>query len=384
MKKKIAVLGSTGSVGRQTLQIIESHPDDFELVALTAHSNTDLLAQQTLKFKPKYAGIVDVNAFAHAKETFPLGVKLLTGKECLLEVCALKEVDVVVMAVVGISGLLALMQAIKCGKTIATANKEALVCGGKLVNDALKKSPNAKIIPVDSEHSAIFQCLQGLKRQEVHKIILTSSGGPFKYWEKEKIKEAKAKDALNHPVWSMGQKITIDSATMMNKGLEIIEAKWLFDVLPQEIEVVVHPEAIIHSMVEAVDGAVLAQMGLPDMKLPIQYALYYPGARRHMQHYLDFKRIQELTFFLPDYDKFPCLSLAKRALNMGGGACVALNSANEAAVELYLRDMIKFYDISTAVELAMEQFGTEKEPAISEILRIDEESRKFVYKRFNQ
>ncbi|MGI6174905.1 MAG: 1-deoxy-D-xylulose-5-phosphate reductoisomerase [Christensenellales bacterium] len=375
MRKRLAILGSTGSIGTQALDIVRNHPDLFEVVALSANRNTALLQRQMEEFKPSYACVCDQQA---ARELEPAdGLHVLTGPDALQEICALQEVDLILLCVVGISGLRALMHAIQCGKKVALANKESMVCGGTLVQKALARHPKAEIIPVDSEHCAIYQCLCGEQKRDVKRLILTGSGGPFRTWEPERIAQASKEMALKHPVWSMGQKITIDSASMMNKGLEVIEAKFLFDISEQQIDVLIHPQTTIHSMVEFQDGVVMAQMGIADMRVPIQYALHHPKGRLAFSERLNFLSLQPLTFEEVDENKFPCFALCREALRKGGSAPVAINAANEAAVALFLEDRIRFSGITKAVEAALNRFGSIKDPDLEHIFDIDAESRAY-------
>jgi 1-deoxy-D-xylulose-5-phosphate reductoisomerase len=382
LKKRIAILGSTGSIGTQTLDIVAAHREEFEVVALCAHSNIQLLKKQIAQFAPAFVGVTDRERAAELERDLPKGAELAGGPDALLLACEREDVDLVVLGVVGISGLSALMRAIACGKKIALANKEALVCGGSLAKAALLDNEKAEILPVDSEHSAIFQCLQGTKSGDVEKLILTGSGGPFRLWEKEKIANATREMALNHPVWSMGAKITVDSASMMNKGLEVIEAHYLFDMRSEDIDVVVHPQGAVHSMVQLRDGAVLAQIGLADMRLPIQYALYYPGNRRYLGGRLDFAALGRMDFEPVQAEKFPCFALAREALLMGGTAPVALNAANEAAVGLFLREKIRFGAIADIVGKALYKFGKGKQPDLQMVFEVDAAAREFVAKEF--
>ncbi|MGI6169769.1 MAG: 1-deoxy-D-xylulose-5-phosphate reductoisomerase [Christensenellales bacterium] len=383
MKKRIAILGSTGSIGTQTLDIVAAHWEEFEVTALSAHSNVDLLQQQIARFSPAFVGVADRARGEMLRRDLPKGTQLAVGEDAIIAPCCRKDVDIVVLAVVGISGLAALMQAIACGKKVALANKEALVCGGRLVKDALAQHPEALIVPVDSEHSAIFQCLQAAQPGDVERLILTGSGGPFRLWERDRIAQATKEMALNHPVWSMGAKITVDSASMMNKGLEVIEAHYLFDMPPEDIDVVVHPQGVVHSMVEMRDGAILAQMGHADMRLPIQYALGYPGARRHLAGRLDVSALGSLEFEPVQMEKFPCFGLARQALLAGGTAPVALNAANEVAVALFLQERIRFGRIAELVEEAVMRFDSEKQPDLQTIFEVDAAIRDYITKKFD-
>ncbi len=370
----IAILGSTGSIGKQTLDIIRNNQENFKVSVLTAYSNYELLYQQAMEFKPDLIAIADVNQYKKLKDLLDDKTIILSGRKGITEAASYERSDLVVSAIVGIAGLEPTYQAIKSGKRIALANKEALVTAGNLIIREAEKV-GCSIIPVDSEHSAIFQCLKDEKTY-VNNIILTASGGPFRNKTISYINQATAKDALNHPNWSMGKKITIDSATLMNKGLEVIEARWLFDMPSDKIKVCIHPESIIHSMVEFVDGAVIAQLGIPDMRIPIQYALTYPTrAVTHLKK-LNLAKIGTLNFEEPDYNKFPCLELAYSALNQGDSSCIVLNGANEIAVNYFLLGKIKFTEIYETVLKALESHNTVSVTTIDDVYQIDEWSRK--------
>ncbi|MGI6004055.1 MAG: 1-deoxy-D-xylulose-5-phosphate reductoisomerase [Christensenellales bacterium] len=374
--KKIAILGSTGSIGTQALDVVSRHPDELEVVAMTAGSNAEAFLRQIKAYRPAFAAMADESAAQAIRGDIPPGVRFSSGKNCLIEAASFHEADMVLVAVVGIAGLPAVMAAIDAGKDVALANKEALVTGGKLVMQAARQK-GVKILPVDSEHSAIFQCLQGAPENALRRIFLTASGGPFRTWEKERIAHAKAGEALRHPNWLMGDKITVDSATMMNKGLEIIEACHLFHLPVEKVEVVVHPQSIIHSMVEFWDHSVLAQLGYADMRLPIQYALLYPQRKASPMKPLDFSDIKELTFEQPDTERFPCLKLAMDAGWRGGMAPVILNAANEVAVAAYLEDSIGFYDISDLCSRMLESTQIDEDPSsIEAIHHMDDVTRK--------
>ncbi len=360
-RRRIAILGSTGSIGRQTLDVVRQHPDRFEVDLLTANNSWELLASQAREFNVNNVVICNEDRYHDLSEA-------LSGSDTKV-FC-----DIVVAAMVGFSGLLPTISAIKAGKIIALANKETLVAAGSIVM-GLSRKFNAPILPVDSEHSAIFQCLLGASGNAIEKIHLTASGGPFRDWPKERIAAARKEEALRHPRWNMGAKITIDSATMMNKGFEVIEARWLFDIDPGHIKVVVHPESIIHSMIEFSDGAVLAQMGHPDMREPIQFALSFPERLTLDNRKPDFAEIGSLTFQEPDTSRFPALALAYRAIGRGGNIPCAMNAANEAAVAAYLPDRISFYDISDIVERCMEEEDFIAEPDLDCIL--DTNARSF-------
>ena len=373
----IAILGSTGSIGTQTLDVVQRYPDRFSVELLTANENVELLAKQAVDFRAKHAVICNEKKFLELKQALAgTGIQAHAGMDAVCDLAADGTVQTVVGAMVGFSGLRSTVAALKAGKKIALANKETLVAGGCVV-DALLKGGNGSVIPVDSEHSAIFQCLLGNKGNKVAKIHLTASGGPFREWKKEDIAKAVAADALKHPNWNMGAKVTIDSATMMNKGLEVIEAKWLFDIAPGLINVVVHPQSIVHSMVEYEDGAVIAQMGAPDMREPIQYALTWPERLPLNNRKLDFAVLGQLVFEAPDPDRFPCLGLAFEAINRGGTAPAAMNAANEVAVKAYLEGRIGFYGIPDMIEKTMDGVEIVGEPSLEDIFLVNEEARAY-------
>jgi len=374
-KKNIAILGSTGSVGTQTLSVIREHPDLFEVQVLTAGNNYELLIEQAREYRPKAVVITNENHYKAVKEALsPLGIEVLAGAKALVEVVQIPSVDIVLTALMGFSGLEPTLAAVKKGKTIALANKETLVVAGKLITDAAKKY-NATILPVDSEHSAIYQCLVGEPDLTVEKVILTASGGPFLGKNREFLSSVSPSDALKHPNWQMGQKITIDSASLMNKGLEVIEAHWLFDVDACQIDVVVHPQSIIHSMVQFQDGSIKAQMGLPDMKLPIQYALGYPKRLKNDLPRLDFGLYSQLTFDKPDREAFPNLGLAYEALETGGSMPCVLNAANEIVVAAFLKREIGFLEMSDVISDTMVKIDFEEAPDLKDFLEIDYLSR---------
>lgn len=377
MKKKIAILGSTGSIGRQTLDVIRQHKDLFQVELLTANNSADMLISQAIEFDANAVVICNGARYAEVNEALaPHGIKVFTGMSSVCELAAADNVDVVVASMVGFSGLRSVIAAIEAGKTIALANKETLVTAGRIVM-GLAAEHHASILPVDSEHSAIFQCLLGAGRNEVSKLHLTASGGPFRTWDRDRIANADAASALRHPNWNMGAKITIDSATMMNKGFEVIEAKWLFGVDPADINVVVHPESVIHSMVEYADGAVLAQLAVPDMREPIQFALSFPDRLPLESRRLDFAEIGKLTFERPDLERFPCLSLAYEVIRKGGNAPCALNAANEIAVAAYLGGHIGFYGISDVVERSLSMADFVADPTIDDIFATDAAVREY-------
>ena len=375
--KKILLLGSTGSIGVNSLNVIRKFPERFSVSVLTANNNIDLLQKQIEEFHPETVVVVDINKAGELKSNLKENCKVLSGKDALCEVASQSDYDILLGAVVGFSGLAPTIEAIKRGKRIALANKETLVVAGELVT-SLALEHNAEIIPVDSEHSAIFQCLVGEKKEQVEKLIITASGGPFLNIDKEKFSSVTVKEALNHPNWNMGNKITIDSATMMNKGLEVIEARWLFGFLSNQIEVVIHPQSIIHSMVQFVDGSIKAQLGYPDMCLPIQYALTYQERFKNDMERTDMPKINQLTFYKPDYEKYTCLGLAFQVLADGGTAPCILNEANEVAVSRFLKEEIKFSDIPVSVEKALNKFVNHATPDIETIFECDRLTREYV------
>jgi len=367
MKRKIAILGSTGSIGRQTLDVVRQHPDRFEVSLLVANNSFELLCQQASEFDVSTVVICNEQHYDKVASTLqPKDIKVFAGISSACELVAGSEVDIVVAAMVGFSGLQPTLSAIKAGKIIALANKETLVAAGDIVMDAASRY-NAPILPVDSEHSAIFQCLLSAQGNAVARIHLTASGGPFRTWPRERIAAATKADALKHPNWSMGDKITIDSATMMNKGFEVIEAKWLFDIPLDKINVVVHPESVVHSMIEFEDGAVIAQLGCPDMREPIQLAMSFPQRLPLNNRKLDFSALGALTFAQADMERFPALALAFAAIRRGGNAPCALNSANEVAVAAFLQDRIGFYDIPAIAEKCLEGLDFIERPGLEDI-----------------
>lgn len=374
--RKISILGSTGSIGTQTFQVVEELKD-IQVCGISGNNNIELLEEQAIKFKPQIVAVMDTQKAEILKNRLAgQNVKVLSGMEGLIAVATMDEVDTVVTSVVGNIGLKPTFEAIKAGKNIALANKETLVSAGQLIMDLAKKH-NVKIYPVDSEHSAIFQCLQGNEHNEIHKIILTASGGPFRGKNKNELEKVTIKDALNHPSWSMGQKITIDSATLMNKGLEVMEAKWLFDVEAEEIQVVVHSQSIIHSAVEYKDGSIIAQMGMPDMRVPIQYALTYPERKFNNFQRLDFITMGNLTFEKPDIETFKCLQLAYDALRIGGTMPAVLNGANDIAVYRFLNGEIGFLEIPVLIEKTMNAYNTKKDYNLEDLLEADSWAREF-------
>ena len=376
MKKRITVLGSTGSIGTQTLEVIGSHPEDFELTAITAGKNIDLLVEQAFKYSPQYVVIADEEKYRDVVEALSsIPVKVMAGSESLAEVASQTDADMVVTAMVGYSGLTPTVEAIRAGKDIALANKETLVVAGEYITQIARQN-KSKIIPVDSEHSAIFQCLTGETGNKVEKIILTASGGPFRGKTSNQLKNVTKKEALMHPNWCMGDKITIDSATMMNKGLEVIEARWLFSLSADQIEVVIHPQSIIHSIVQFVDGSMKAQMGLPDMRIPIQYALAYPVRLDSDFPRFSFTDYPELTFQKPDTENFRNLELAYIALKKGGNMPCILNAANEVVVDAFLRDHVKFLEIPKIIEHVLHKSNFIPHPSLEDYSNSDSEARR--------
>ncbi len=376
--KKTAILGSTGSIGTQTLDVIAAHPEDFEVETITAHNNVDLLVKQAIRFQPNSVVIGNDAHYKLLKDllsAYP--IKVYAGYDAIAQVAAMPSVDIVVTAMVGFSGLLPTIKAIEAGKTIALSNKETLVVAGKLIT-TLARQYRVPLLPVDSEHSAIFQCLQGEPYTAIEKIILTASGGPFRAKTVEELKHVTKEDALKHPSWNMGDIITINSATMMNKGMEVIEAHWLFGVPAERIEVLIHPQSIIHSMVQFSDSSVKAQMGVPDMKVPIQYALSYPQRLISNFPRLDFSKYASLTFESPDYDHFPALALAYHALKDGGNKPCVMNAANETAVDAFLAGYIGFTDIPRLVELAMQKITHIAGPSLDDLQQTHRETTQLI------
>ncbi|MEQ8525497.1 1-deoxy-D-xylulose-5-phosphate reductoisomerase [Gracilimonas sp.] len=376
-KQKLAILGSTGSIGTQALEIVRQHPDKFEIVALTANSNWELLAEQVKEFRPKYTLISDEDHYQDFKKTVS-DAEVLTGAENLPAIASLEEVDTVLNSLVGFAGFESTLEAIRSGKKVALANKESLVVGGELIIAELKKS-DAELIPVDSEHSAMLQCLVGESMDDIEKIIITASGGPFRELSKEQMQKVTVEQALDHPNWSMGAKITIDSSTMMNKGLEIIEAHWLFDIPVDKIEPVIHPQSIIHSMITFTDGSSKAQLGLPDMKVPIIYALSYPERLPLDTPRMNWKEVQNLTFEPVDFDKFPCVKLAMDSITKGGYAPAVLNAANEVAVERFLNKEIGYIHIPEIVKESLANIELNDSLNTETLKEIDKETRKFAH-----
>ena len=373
-KRRIAILGSTGSIGRQALDVISQHRDLFEVELLTANNSSDLLIRQAIEFEANAVVICNESKYKEVSEALePHYIKTFAGMQSVCDLVCGDNIDIVLTSMVGFSGLASTVAAVKAGKTIALANKETLVAAGHIVMDLAAKY-HARILPVDSEHSAIFQCLMGSAGADIEKIHLTASGGPFRTWSREEIAGATVEQALNHPNWSMGSKITIDSATMMNKGLEIIEARWLFGTPGEKIHVVVHPESIIHSMVEYADGSVIAQMGHPDMREAIQFAFSYPERLTLDNRKLNFADLGTLSFYEPDATKFPALGLAYESLAKGGNMACIMNAANEAAVAAFLNGRIGFYEITDVVGKCMAEGPFIKDPDLDAIFRTNEEA----------
>lgn len=375
MKKKIAILGSTGSIGTQALEIAREQPAFIEIEVLTAHSNADLLIAQAQEFCPNYVVIADETKYAYVKNALAdSDTKVFAGSNSIAELMGITSADTVLTAMVGYSGLLPTIKAIENNKRIALANKETLVVAGELITELCAKH-RVEIIPVDSEHSAIFQCLTGESYKSVEKLILTASGGPFRGKKRTDLTDVKKEQALKHPNWSMGAKITIDSATLMNKGLEVIEARWLFGIQPDNIDVIVHPQSIIHSMVQFTDGSIKAQMGLPDMKLPIHYAFFFPERIPSTFPRMNFDAYPQLTFEKPDTDTFQNLSLAYEALRKGGNMACILNAANEITVEAFLKDRITFLQIAEINALTMQRASYISHPALTDYIESNTEAR---------
>ena len=366
--KYISILGSTGSIGTQTLDIVRQFPNEFKVVGLTANKNSDSLLRQIKEFKPKAVAIMDKSKVDDLLNFSPC--QIYSGIEGLNKIATMNETDTVVNALVGSIGIEPTYSAIKNKKNIALANKETLVAAGSVIMEEVKKN-NMKLMPIDSEHSAIFQCLNGENVKEVNKITITCSGGPFKNYTKQQLENVTVQDALKHPTWNMGNKITIDSATLMNKGFEIIEAHWLYGIDYEKIKVVIHPQSIVHSLVEFVDKSVIAQMGLPDMRIPIQYAITYPKRFQNFQTSLDLIRIKTLDFREPDFEMFPCLKYAYEAGTIGGTLPAVMNAANEIAVYAFLDNKIRFLDIQRLISMMMDEHSLIKNPNLNEILDVD-------------
>ncbi len=374
--KNIALLGSTGSIGENSLDVVRQHPEHFRISYLTAYRNTEKLIAQAREFRPTGVVIADPALYDTVKEALRGICEVYAGQDGILTILQDPQVNLVLNALVGAAGLLPTYRAILAGKQVALANKESLVMAGQLISRAVRQL-NVHLLPIDSEHSAIWQCLQGERRENIRRIILTASGGPFRTWTREKMKRVTVEQALAHPNWAMGPKITIDSATLMNKGLEVIEAYWLYQVRLEQIEVVIHPQSIIHSTVEFVDGSVKAQLGVPDMRIPIQYALTYPERLPLQVEYLSLARIRQLTFEPPDLKRFPALELAYQALRSGGTAPAVLNVANEVAVQRFLQKEIGFLDIPRVVEKTLQAHAVQNDYSIDNLLEIEKWTREF-------
>ena len=374
-KQTVAILGSTGSIGTQTLDVIDRHSELFEVYALTAHSNIDLLVEQAKKYRPEVVAIADERHYKTLREALDgLPIKVFAGADSICQIAAMSPIDTVVTAMVGYSGLLPTVKAIEAGKKIALANKETLVVAGELVTDLTLRN-RVDIVPIDSEHSAIFQCLVGENENSVEKLILTASGGAFRDTLKDDLRLATAADALRHPTWKMGAKITIDSATMMNKGFEVIEARWLFDIPIDKIEVIIHPQSIVHSMVQFCDGSIKAQLGQPDMRHPIQYALTFPDRLDAQVERANLADIHQLTFERPNYEKFRNLGLAYDALRRGGNIPCILNAANEVAVDAFLKGKIGFFAMSDIIEQTISETAFISSPTLDDYIATDREAR---------
>jgi 1-deoxy-D-xylulose-5-phosphate reductoisomerase len=382
--KRLSILGSTGSIGRKTLEMASLYPDQFQVVALAAGSNLALMEEQVRRFLPRLVSLQTKDAAEELRlhlHDHPVPLQIEWGQEGLLAVAAHPESDLVVSAIVGAIGLLPTLKAICAGKDIALANKEGMVMAGELIMAEAARA-KVQIIPIDSEHSAIFQCLQGRPKEDLRRVILTASGGPFRNLPKEQFSEITPERALDHPTWSMGRKITIDSSTLMNKGLEVIEAKWLFDLLIDQIDVLIHPQCVVHSMVELVDGTILAQLGITDMRLPILYALSYPRRLRSHRGSLDFSKMGSLTFEQSDEDRFPCLAYAYEAARTGGSMPAALNAANEKAVRLFLEKKIPYTAIPLLIRRVLDSHRPRRVTDLEEILEVDQRAREQVEREY--
>ncbi|MDD2243672.1 MAG: 1-deoxy-D-xylulose-5-phosphate reductoisomerase [Dysgonamonadaceae bacterium] len=383
-KRKIAILGSTGSIGTQALDVIGKHSDLFEVYALTANNNIELLIEQSRKFLPDMVVISNKDKYPQLRDALvDLPIKVWAGSEAICDVVKSSPIDIVLTAMVGFSGLKPTISAIKAGKTIALANKETLVVAGELIT-SLALENRSPILPVDSEHSAIFQCLNGESNNEIDKILLTASGGPFRTFTKEQLSKVTKSEALNHPNWVMGSKVTIDSSTLMNKGFEMIEAKWLFGVQPSQIEVIVHPQSIIHSMVQFKDKSIIAQLGVPDMRIPIQYAFSYPNRLPSDVGSVDFFELQTMTFERPDTEKFANLSFAYKAIEKGGNMPCILNAANEIAVDAFLHDKVSFFQMSEIIKKTMQRVSFVKSPTLDDYFQTDFVARQIALETINK
>ena len=383
IKKNIAILGSTGSIGTQALDVVRSNPDRFEVYALTANNNLDVLIQQAVEFQPEVVAIANEAYYLQLKQALgDLPIKVFAGKEAIAQLVEMEPIDMVLTAMVGYAGLKPTINAIRAGKTIALANKETLVVAGEIINELAQKH-KTPILPVDSEHSAIFQCLAGEGNNPIDKIILTASGGPFRTKTLDQLQYVTSAQALKHPNWDMGAKITIDSASMRNKGFEVIEAKWLFGLQPAQIDVVVHPQSIIHSMVQFADSSIKAQLGMPDMKLPIQYAFTYPERLRTEFPRVDFMHYAQLTFEKPDMKRFRNLALAYEAMQMGGNMPCILNAANEVVVAAFLKNKTGFLQMSDIIEKVMQKANFIKKPTYDDYVLTDEQARELTLREIN-
>ncbi len=381
-KRRIALLGSTGSMGTQSLEVIAQYPDLLQLEVIAANSSADLLIQQARQYKPNIVVVVQESAYQVVREALAdEDVKVFCGEQSLCDVCEMECVDMVLSCIVGVAGLRPAYHALECGKPLALANKETLVVAGELMTKTAREMQTC-ILPVDSEHSAIFQCLVGEHHESIEKILITASGGPFRGWTKEQLQEVTLAKALKHPNWDMGPKVTIDSSTLMNKGLEVIEAKWLFDLPIDKIEPVVHPQSIVHSMVQFRDGSIKAQLGLPDMKLPIQYALTYPYRLENDFPRLDFTQYPQLTFEKPDRELFPCLDFAFQASRAGGNMPCVMNAANEVAVQLFLQEKIRYVDIPKVIGEALANAEFCVPQSVDEYLSVDRETKAKLLKMY--
>lgn len=374
-QKNIVILGSTGSIGEQALDIVRAHPDRFHVLAISCNSSWEKMLLQAQEFKPQYALIASEKHADKLNDKLPDETELLVGRDALLQLATLDEADVILNSLVGYSGFEPTVEAIKAGKKVALANKESLVVGGALISELLGDN-REQLIPVDSEHSAMLQCLVGESSDQIEQLVITASGGPFRSWSKEQMKQITVEDALDHPNWSMGAKITIDSATMMNKGLEIIEAHWFFDIPLEKIEPVVHPQSIIHSVVTFTDGSSKAQLGPPTMRVPILYALTYPDRIELDAPRLDWRSAFDLNFEPVDYDRFPCLRLAIESIKEGGLAPAILNAANEVAVDRFLKEEITYIDISNVIETCLNQLNNSGSVTLESLKKIDQQARK--------
>ena len=384
MSKKVVILGSTGSIGCNALQVIDALSPEYEVIALSAHTKLDQLAEQAEKYQPHYIAVTNDHADQDYKKTFSsFSGSILSGPDSLVELASLEEADIIVCAVVGAAGLPAALAAARAGKIVAIANKEPLVIAGELLTTAARQS-GAKLLPIDSEHSAVFQAMQAGSPDEVRKVILTASGGPFRNATLEEMNNATVQQALNHPTWNMGPKITIDSATMMNKALEVIEAVWLFDLPVEKIDVLIHPESVVHSMVEFIDGSVIAQLGTPDMKVPIQYALTYPHRRKGISEGLQLHRLGQLNFKTPDLNQFRALALGFEVAKTSGSAPVVFNAANEAAVEAFLAGQIRFGQIVELIDHCLQVHSPREHLELEELLEIDAWARRQVAAQLTQ